>query len=487
MEKLSKLVGRELAGFKLVELIEEGGMATVFRGVNLLDASICRAIKVVHPQLVLDEVFTQRFAEEARILERLAHPNVVRFHGARWEGELLLMELELLQGQSLSRLAREGPRPMDQVIGWIQQAAEGVAAAHELGIVHRDIKPANLFLTRGGVVKVLDFGIARPMDRAEQADAPTRAGTVPGTPAYMAPELCMSGAQSTRSDVYALGLTLYELLLGRHPMLAPNGPRRTPNEWLFAQVQQDLPPLRRLRPDAPEALAQVVARATAKEPEQRYGDCRELADAVATVQLPGAESQVLAEAAKVDGAGAVTPVVAAPQVKPQGRKIWIAVGALVVVGATMVLVAVLHRGQPAPRAATPAVVSPPAATLRPAARRFHALRASVTSGGATCLLHLEGGETRRAPAPCLFEVPAGKKVRLELLAGEQRLFGEDWVVSQDRTLTLERKQLPAAPRPAAVVHRPDRGRRAKQRPARRVEPPPAPRKVPLKDDIVAEP
>ncbi len=286
MSKLSPLVGQKLAGFKLTSLLGEGGMAAVFRGENLIDRSILRAIKVVQPALASDEEFTSRFAEEARVLERLQHPNVLRFYGARWEGEHLLMELEMLEGVPLSgklRAKAEHPLPLEQVTDWIRQASEGLSAAHELDIVHRDLKPDNLFLTKDGVVKVLDFGIARALDEADRASSVTRAGTVPGTPAYLAPEVCKHGVPSKCSDVYAMGMTLLELLLGYHPYLPPGQTRRSSTEIMFAHVREDLPLLRSVREDAPAALEQVVSRATHKDPDQRYATARELADALAAI------------------------------------------------------------------------------------------------------------------------------------------------------------------------------------------------------------
>ena len=292
--KLSTLVGQELAGFKLTRLVGEGGMAAVFCGENLLDSSIRRAIKVVQPALAADEEFTKRFAEEARVLERLQHPNVVRFFGARWEGEHLLMELELLDGAPLSDKLpgrHAPPLPVDQVVDWMLQACQGVSAAHELGVVHRDLKPDNLFYA-DGVIKVLDFGIARALDEADRASSVTRAGTVPGTPAYLAPEVCKKGVPSKGSDVYALGMTLLELLLGYHPLMPPGQARRSSTEIMFAQVREPMPALRSVREDAPESLERVVARATDKDPDQRYATAASLAAALRSLQAGLADTDL---------------------------------------------------------------------------------------------------------------------------------------------------------------------------------------------------
>lgn len=295
MESLAHLVGKELFGYRLTQLLGEGGMAAVFRGENLLDPSILRAIKVVKPQLVADAEFTRRFAEEARVLERLQHPNVVRFFGARWESGFLIMELELLRGAALShhvrRAASGGPLPVAQVLGWFRQAADGLAAAHAQGFVHRDIKPDNLFVSDEGQVKILDFGIARALDEAERATTVTRAGTVPGTPAYLAPEVCRRGQPSMGSDVYAMGLTLLEVLLGFHPLQPPERARRSALELMFAQVQEPLPDLRQHRADIPEGLAEVVRRATAKDPKARYAQASELREALYALESDG-ESKI---------------------------------------------------------------------------------------------------------------------------------------------------------------------------------------------------
>ena len=300
-KRIAELVGQQVAGFELTELLGEGGMAAVFRGENLLDRTILRAIKVVHPQLLLDEQFAQRFAEEARLLERLQHPNVVRFHGARWEGDVLLMELELLQGAPLSRILHQRAGrllPLERVVGWMRQAAAGLAAAHQLGVVHRDLKPDNLFLTDDGELKLLDFGIARALDEADRANALTRSGTVPGTPAYLAPEVCQRGELSKSSDVYALGICFIELLLGHHPLMPPGAPRRSSTELMFAQVQEQLPPLRRHRGEAPPALEAIVERATCKDPELRFAHAGELLQALE--QLETADREATTEPVTVE-------------------------------------------------------------------------------------------------------------------------------------------------------------------------------------------
>lgn len=285
MSGLEQLLGSELAGFRLVGIEGQGAMAVVFRGENTLDASICRALKVIRPELAERAEFVARFTKEARILEKLQHPNVVRFYGVRSERGHLVMELELLRGKPLSLEVKTAKQhKVSQVVGWVRQACEGVGAAHRLGIVHRDLKPENLFLAADGTVKVLDFGIAKALDEADRSNTATIAGHVPGTPAYMAPEVCEGATPSAKADVYALGLCLFELLAGAHPLNSAGAALST-TQLMFAHVNKDLPALDQLRPDAGMLLTHVVRRATAKNPAERYEDAGAFADALAGVAV----------------------------------------------------------------------------------------------------------------------------------------------------------------------------------------------------------
>jgi formylglycine-generating enzyme required for sulfatase activity/tRNA A-37 threonylcarbamoyl transferase component Bud32 len=279
---LASLVGQEVGGFHLVSLVGEGGMAAVFRGENVLDRRIVRAIKVIRPELAASDDFVQRFTEEARALETLQHSNIVRFFGLRRDKSLFLMELELLTGSSLASLLnrRAGAIPVANAVDWITDAAWGVGAAHERGIVHRDLKPENLFQTNEGVIKVLDFGLARALDDADRTSRSTRPGTAPGTPAYMAPEVCQGGAATAAADVYALGLTLFELLSGRHPFEPSRTPSKSAVQFMYDHVNTPLPSLRQQVPNLPPGLDAVVAQATHKDVRQRYADAKQLAQAL---------------------------------------------------------------------------------------------------------------------------------------------------------------------------------------------------------------
>jgi len=279
---VESLVGSEVVGFHLTECIGEGGMAVVYRGENNVDRTIVRAIKIVHPELARRGQFAKRFAEEARILETLQHPNIVRFFGVRNEQGRLVMELELLAGKTLEERLEAGQIREETALVWIGAAAEGVAAAHAAGIVHRDLKPANLFLTTKDQIKVLDFGIARAVDEANRNTKLTQQGVVPGTPAYMAPEVCEGGKPSERSDVYALGMTLCELLLGYHPYLKPNEPAPSDMQMMFAHVSKPLPDL--VEAGVSEPVAELVGRSLSKDPAARFASSEALAKAISDVQ-----------------------------------------------------------------------------------------------------------------------------------------------------------------------------------------------------------
>jgi serine/threonine protein kinase len=287
----SSLIGRDLGGYRPTSLVGIGASAWVYRAESVFDRNIVRALKVITPALSRDNVFRRRFAEEARNLDRLRHPGIVQFYGAREiraDGvALLAMELELLDGTDLRQYAsRRDPRGVSVVdaVRWVRAAAEAVGAAHALGIVHRDLKPENIQLLSNGSIRVLDFGIARAVDDAARQSSITMAGIVVGTPAYSAPEVLQGATPSTASDVYALGLVLYELLVGRHPFALPSGELRDGLQMASAHFSETPPPVTSLRGDVPTALAACVAGAIAREPTHRIPDAYALAGTLRAIQ-----------------------------------------------------------------------------------------------------------------------------------------------------------------------------------------------------------
>ena len=265
------LLGRELDGrYRVRSRIARGGMATVYLGVDTrLDREI--ALKVMHAHLADDPQFTDRFIREARSTARLSHPNVVQVYDQGQDGDVLYLTMEYLRGRTLRDvLAERGVLTAREAFSVIEPVLDALAAAHRLGIVHRDVKPENVVLTDEGRVKVADFGLARA------ATAHTSTGdVVMGTVAYLAPELVVRGVSDTRSDVYAAGIMLFEVLTGRQPFGGD-----APIQVAYQHVNDQVPAPSSIAPQVPAALDDVVAAATARDPDQRPADAGELLTAV---------------------------------------------------------------------------------------------------------------------------------------------------------------------------------------------------------------
>jgi putative intracellular protease/amidase len=228
----------------------------------------------------------QRFLREAMTAAKLNHPNIVVAHDAEQVGDLFFLVMEYVEGISLDRLVRkQGPLPVEQACYFARQAALGLQHAHEKGMVHRDIKPQNLMVTRKGLVKVLDFGLARLAQEAQEGRRHiTTVGTVVGTPDYIAPEqVSDSRTVDIRADVYSLGCTLYFLLAGQPPF-----PEGSALEKALSHLESPPKPLPQLRPEVPADLMPILDRMMAKSPDARYPTPGDSAQALAPFAHPGA-------------------------------------------------------------------------------------------------------------------------------------------------------------------------------------------------------
>jgi eukaryotic-like serine/threonine-protein kinase len=266
-------VGRAVGGYVLEALIGRGGMACVYRARHLL-LGHRMAIKLVCRDGARSAEACQRLLEEARIAARLPTEHVVAVLDFGWDAELgAFAVMPLLEGGTLAELiAREGPLPEMRAIEIALDICAGLAEAHLIGVVHRDVKPENVWITPGPNprAKIMDFGIAK--NSWSSAARLTRAGQLLGTPLYMSPEQWTSGETDSRTDVYAVGAVLYELLTGQPPIVAGD-------PWQLAQaaIREQPLPLRRLRPGVSRALAALVLRCLRKNPAERPRDMAALA------------------------------------------------------------------------------------------------------------------------------------------------------------------------------------------------------------------
>ena len=277
-----------LSHYRVDDEIGRGGMGIVYRAT---DTRLGRpvAIKVLPAESTGDPERTRRFVQEARAASALNHPNIVTIYEIGEDAGNTFIAMELVDGTPLDRLLARGALPVTTALDYATQAASALAAAHARGIIHRDIKPANLVVTTDGRVKVLDFGLAKLIERAPSESTLSAVATVPGmvmgTLAYMSPEQAEGQPVDARSDVFSLGAVIYEMLAGRRPFAGSS------DAGLITAILRDQPlPLRTLREDTPAAVATIVERALAKNPATRYPNAEmlraELADAHTRLTRP---------------------------------------------------------------------------------------------------------------------------------------------------------------------------------------------------------
>ncbi|SRR6266498_938592 len=274
------LIGLILAGkYRIDERLSEGGMGAVYRATHVLMGKTV-AVKVLRPSLAADEKIVARFSREARAASCISHPHAlsVTDFGESDEGIVFLV-MEYLSGETLKGLIRkQGPLALPRAVEILRQVGGALEAAHEQGVVHRDLKSDNIMLlTTSGVdyAKVLDFGIAKIKERDGAYDPGlTAPDLVMGTPQYMSPEQCSQSRDiDARSDIYSLGVILYEMLVGKVPFTGDS-----PTTIMLKHLQEQAPSVLEQRKELPQAVAHVVARAMAKLPESRYQSVREFVE-----------------------------------------------------------------------------------------------------------------------------------------------------------------------------------------------------------------
>jgi beta-lactam-binding protein with PASTA domain len=276
------LVGRLLDGrYQVTRRLARGGMATVYEATDTrLDRTV--AVKVMHPGLAEDREFVARFIREARSAARLSHPNVVAVYDQGADDGQVFLVMEYVHGRTLRDVLREhGRLTPREAFGVFEPVLAALEAAHRAGIVHRDVKPENVLIAHDGRVKVADFGLARAVSTA------TTSGTLIGTVAYLAPEQVQRGIADTRSDVYAAGIVLFELLTGSKPYSG-----ESPIQVAFQHVHGDVPPPSARVPGLPPALDALVGHATRRDPDRRPRDAAAFLAAAAQVRRSLTEEQL---------------------------------------------------------------------------------------------------------------------------------------------------------------------------------------------------
>jgi serine/threonine-protein kinase len=272
-----QLIGKKLDGrYEVIARLGEGGLGVVYRG-RQTQLGRFVAIKVLRQDAAAIVEWRQRFEREARALSALAHPNVVPVTDFGIDRGVPFLVMELLQGKTLADLLKQGPLPLWRGLDIARQLLRGLAFAHGKGIVHRDLKPANVFLQalpdQADHVRLLDFGMAKFLDGSSSKNAApenlTRAGVVFGTPAYLSPEQAKGGPADKRTDVYAAGALLFEILAGRRPF-----PEETYEGVVMAHLTQPVPSLAKVRPALTTAASfqPVIEKAMAKKPSARFKD-----------------------------------------------------------------------------------------------------------------------------------------------------------------------------------------------------------------------
>ena len=378
-EQDSVLAGR----YRLIRSVGDGGMGSVWEAKDQqLDRRV--AIKIPDERLAQDPEFVERFRREARSVAKLSHPHIAQVFDYGVDRGRPYLVMELVDGETLAdRLNGDGPLPADQARAVAMGVAEALRVAHEAGIVHRDVKPGNIMLTPAGGVKVLDFGVAAGATEARM----TTSGVIMGTPAYIAPERAQGKPATPASDVYSLGVVLYEMLAGRPPYSGD-----TAVAVASAHVHGEPEPLSRAVRGVDPDLARASEAAMQKDPARRPGSARQFAALLggATMAMPapsspsstGASTQVLprdrtevlpvaAPPGEATGAEATPPTGLEPPPPPGRRRAWIiaaaVVAALVLAVLAFLVLVNLSSHQPGPAVSTPPPATSPATS--PAASR----------------------------------------------------------------------------------------------------------------------
>jgi len=269
--------GMQVGDYQILRELGAGGMGKVFQVRNVISDRI-EAMKVLLPDLLKDQALADRFLREIKVQAALDHPNIAGLRTAMREGNQLLMIMEYVEGHTVDAYMAQGPIPLQNAVETCMKTLEALDYAHSRGIVHRDIKPSNIMITNTGVVKLMDFGIARVMNDPSL----TQANQTTGSLYYMSPEQINGAPLDGRSDLYSLAISLYQMITGQRPFDGTN----TFSIMAAHLNQRPVPPVQH-DPRIPAALSDVILRALAKDPNHRYANAREFHAALAgAMQTP---------------------------------------------------------------------------------------------------------------------------------------------------------------------------------------------------------
>jgi serine/threonine protein kinase len=300
----------QLGPYRLLSRIGHGGMGEVWKAedTNLLRTV---AVKLLREDMAGDTEWKARFLREARTAARLSHPNIATIYAIDEVDQRMYIAMELVEGESLKKLIEARTLKMPDVARIIKRCADALTEAHVHGVIHRDVKPENIVVTKRGV-KMLDFGIAKLVDAPpEDAGKLTSDGTVIGTPDYMSPEQALGKPIDHRSDIFSLGVVLYEALTGRHPFASASV-----TETLVRIVTKEALDLTKVLPDAPPPLIEIVQRAMKKKPEERYEIAKQMASALNKI-YPSSSSAMFPVAERYSPTMPIAPTPApAPEPEP---------------------------------------------------------------------------------------------------------------------------------------------------------------------------
>jgi serine/threonine-protein kinase len=279
---MSDLTGELIDGrYQLLRQVANGGMAAIYEAIDTrLDRKV--AVKIMHSHLAQDDAYVSRFIREAKAAAALSHPNIVAVQDQGWNQNgvpAVFLVMELIEGHTLREYLNERGRfEIKDAINYLTPILSALSAAHALGIVHRDIKPENIMISNEGRVKVADFGLARGELIGSTMTA--ESSVILGSVSYLSPEQVQRGIADSRSDVYAAGIVAYEMLIGDKPFTADS-----PIQIAYMHVNEEVPRLRSKRKEIPQVLDQLIARATAKNPDDRPRTASEFLDELAQIQV----------------------------------------------------------------------------------------------------------------------------------------------------------------------------------------------------------